>query len=98
MDADSHWAPRFECGFCDDWFFDEDDYYEHLDDYGHWPPQHECEACDMCFDTPQLARRHMDQYGHWRIHWCAVCQKGFQNDNNLRMVSLLSFSLLIRLD
>lgn len=86
MNALSHWAERWECEVCEEEFSDEDEYDEHLDDYGHHTPQHECEACDCKFHTPQLARVHMDDYGHWRTYWCAICQRGFQNDNNLQIV------------
>lgn len=96
MNALDHWAESWECEECGEEFDDEDEYEEHLDDYDHWPPQHECEACEEKFYTSQQARLHMDGYGHWRNHWCAVCERGFQNDNNLQIVSsdTMDFSLL----
>lgn len=89
MNALNHWAERFECDTCDEEFLDEDECEEHMDDYGHHGPEFECEYehCPRAFYTQQQARQHMDDTGHWRNHWCRECQRGFQNANNLRMVS-----------
>lgn len=35
MNARDHWAERWECEVCEEEFTDEDDYDEHLEDYGH---------------------------------------------------------------
>ncbi|USW55679.1 Putative Zinc finger C2H2-type [Septoria linicola] len=83
MSAVGHWP--YECetctfGSCDEW-----EVQDHMDDLNHWAPQNPCEACNAMFYTPQQARSHMDQTNHWRVHWCAPCQRGFQNANNLKM-------------
>jgi hypothetical protein len=87
MDYYGHRAPHFECETCDDRFYSQEDADEHMDDYDHRLPPFECEACDARFYSPQSARKHMDQMNHWRKHWCSSCHRGFQNGNNLRMVS-----------
>ena len=92
MNAVGHWA----CESCSYEFWTEEDAEEHMDYLGHRRPRFECEACDYAFDTSQEARRHMDSLNHWRVNWCDDCERGFQNENNLRIVRLmLSCEVLI---
>lgn len=93
MNALGHWG----CDTCSDEFWTEEDAEEHMDDYGHHGPEFECEACTEMFWTSQAARAHMDRLNHWRTHWCNSCQKGFQNENNLRMVRTGSHRILTSL-
>ncbi|KAH4102225.1 hypothetical protein HBI38_045870 [Parastagonospora nodorum] len=74
----------WECDFCDDCYWDEDDLDEHQQEEGHYGPKYDCEACDNCYQTFADAKRHMNNKNHWREHWCVSCQRGFENDNNLR--------------
>lgn len=83
MNALGHW----ECETCYDQFYSEEDVDDHMDEEGHWGPKFECEACDARFYTHNSARKHMDASNHWRIYWCDECSRGFQNENNLNMVS-----------
>jgi hypothetical protein len=84
MNAIGHWA----CETCDGEFWTEQDAEMHMDYYDHRRPRFECEACTATYDTQHEARIHMEANNHWRVHWCASCQKGFQNENNLKIVSL----------
>jgi hypothetical protein len=76
MDALGHWAP--DSPSPQSGYYTDDDA----------PLVFECEACSEDFDSFDAARQHMDAYDHWRIHWCNSCEKGFQNENNLRQVSM----------
>jgi hypothetical protein len=85
MDALGHWAsdsPSPQSGY----YTNDDGGYCTDDDA---PLYFECEACSEDFDSFNAARQHMDACNHWRIHWCSSCEKGFQNENNLRQVSML---------
>jgi transcription elongation factor Elf1 len=86
MNAVGHWA----CESCNDEFWTEEGAEDHMDLYGHRHPRFECEACNNTYSSPQEARNHMDQNNHWRTHWCSSCERGFQNENNLRSVSRTS--------
>lgn len=87
MDELAHRAPKFECETCSFTSHYEEDDQDHMDEHDHWAPTFECEACTSKFRTAQQARSHMDSSNHWRANWCKQCQRGFQNPNNLRMVS-----------
>ena len=82
MNALGHWG----CDTCSDEFWTEEDAEDHMDDYDHYGPHFGCEACDDSFYSSQEARDHMNANNHWRIHWCDDCERGFQNENNLKMV------------
>ncbi|KAG9379910.1 Dimer-Tnp-hAT domain containing protein [Pyrenophora tritici-repentis] len=78
----------FECDFCDLAFYDSRDLEDHQQDEGHYGPRYECEACDEWYDTFARIKQHMNSHGHWRNHYCNDCNKGFENENNLQIVSL----------
>nr|OQO28788.1 hypothetical protein B0A51_04931 [Rachicladosporium sp. CCFEE 5018] len=82
MNALNHWTPRYECGTCEDAFSTDWERNEHEAD-----EHYQCEEphCGRSFWTQQEAREHMDEEGHWRVHYCQACDRGFQNENNLRM-------------
>ncbi|KAF2752874.1 hypothetical protein EJ05DRAFT_470949 [Pseudovirgaria hyperparasitica] len=85
MNARGHWAKRYPCESCGDVFLNEYECEEHMDQYDHYAPKHGCEACSKMFYSAQAARAHMDKLDHWRRVWCDKCQRGFQNENKLRM-------------
>ena len=86
MNALDHWATRYECDFCTDAFFSQDECDNHMDEYGHhrW----DCDTCNQNFASSQAASQHMDARGHWE-HYCSECERKFDNANNLRMVGLI---------
>jgi hypothetical protein len=84
MDAVSH---LWDCDFCDDRYYYEHDLDEHQEDEGHYGSKYDCEACNAWYRSFADAKQHMNNKNHWREHWCASCQRGFENDNNLRAVS-----------
>ncbi|UPX14579.1 uncharacterized protein EKO05_0005057 [Ascochyta rabiei] len=55
-----------------------------MNEFDHWRKAFECEACSYSFDTRAQAKYHMQQMDHYRIHRCQPCDKGFENENNLR--------------
>ncbi|KXT11163.1 hypothetical protein AC579_4067 [Pseudocercospora musae] len=89
MNALGHGGERegkrlFECHTCSFSSLHESDTDDHMDRYGHWQPQFDCEACSTSFWSNAQAISHMNTANHWRKHWCADCERGFQNANNLR--------------
>ena len=87
MNALDHESPpQFECDYCAQRFYNQDDCNEHMDDYGHhrW----ECDTCTRNFTSVRAREQHMDAVGHWK-HYCTPCQRRFNSDNSLRMVILL---------
>lgn len=83
----------WECDFCSDEFYKERDLEEHQDDYGHHGRRYECEACYVWYDNYPQIKSHMNREGHWRVHWCDDCERGFENDNNLKAVRISIFML-----
>jgi hypothetical protein len=81
----------WECDRCDDSYYDCCDLDRHQQEEGHNGPRYDCEACDVWYDNYTHARWHMNKEGHWRKHWCQSCQRGFESDNNLKAVSLLTY-------
>lgn len=61
---------------------------DHMDQYDHWPEIFECEGCSWTFDSRAQAKAHMQEEDHWVDHRCQPCNKGFENENNLRQVSM----------
>ncbi|MCJ1242725.1 hypothetical protein MMC14_010734 [Varicellaria rhodocarpa] len=82
MNALDHWAKQYECDFCTDRFYNQDDCDDHMDDYGHhrW----ECDTCTKKFSSSRAKDQHMDAAGHWE-HYCAPCKRRFGDNNQLRM-------------
>lgn len=66
-----------------------EDAQEHMDDYDHWRKAYECETCTHSFDSRAEAKQHMYQRDHWRTYRCKPCNKGFENENNMRQVYVL---------
>jgi hypothetical protein len=83
MNAVGHWS----CEVCDAEFWTQDAADDHMGRYGHFRPQFDCEACNASFNSKGDARQHLDAKNHWRQHWCQSCKRGFENQNNLNMVS-----------
>ena len=85
MDLYGHWAEYETCprlfrtlAACD----------QHMNATGHWAPEFECETCPKIFRTERAADRHMMASGHYR-NYCQMCDRHFNNENNLRMVGRL---------
>ncbi|KAL4862887.1 hypothetical protein BDV12DRAFT_178208 [Aspergillus spectabilis] len=69
----------WECDFCDESFFCEEDYEDHLYDYDHWA---QCETCTRAFYTQRSCNQHMDNVGHWASKYeCEMCTKTFYTQN-----------------
>ncbi|KAH6644751.1 hypothetical protein C7974DRAFT_430449 [Boeremia exigua] len=81
MDATGH---GYECETCVHEFYTYDSACDHMYEYDHWRKQFECEGCSSSFDTRAEAKRHMQQEDHWRTYRCQSCDRGFENENNLR--------------
>lgn len=64
----------------------QEDAFEHMDDEDHWEKAHKCEACKQSFHSRAEAKNHMHQQDHWRTYRCKPCDKGFENENNMRQV------------
>lgn len=77
----------YPCQTCDIAWYHWDDAEEHMDEEDHWSKQHKFEACKWSFHTRGEARGHMQQLDHWRTYRCKPCNKGFENENNMRQVS-----------
>jgi len=87
MDDTGHWAPQFECETCDRDFYTQRSANQHMDDTGHWKPKFGCEICDRRFHNQRSAEQHMDAVNHYTRRYCHDCSQGFQNENNMKMVS-----------
>jgi hypothetical protein len=85
LDNSSAHAYSYECETCTRTFATERACNQHMNELDHWEPTYECETCTATFSTQYACDRHMDISRH-RRHYCYECQRGFQNDNNLRMV------------
>lgn len=86
MDDTGHWKPQFECETCDRRLYGQNSANQHMNDTRHWAPQFECEICDRRFHSQNYANQHMDAVNHWKRRYCHDCNRGFQNENTLRMV------------
>jgi len=87
MNALDHWAPTFECETCNKEFRSERAAEQHMNATSHWAPKIPCETCDKKFHTQAQANQHMGDKAHYKNH-CQPCGRIFNNENNLRMVSL----------
>jgi hypothetical protein len=85
MDDDGHWP---ECETCPKTFRTSRACDQHMNDTGHWAPEFECETCTRVFASSHAADQHMKALGHYK-NYCKACDRFFQNENNLRMVSCL---------
>jgi hypothetical protein len=83
MDAVGH---TWECDFCQDEYYYEQDLEDHQDEEKHYGPRYECEGCYVFYDDYQQLKRHMYKEDHWRDNWCGACQKGFESESHLRTV------------
>ncbi|KAJ5333021.1 zinc finger protein [Penicillium brevicompactum] len=67
----------FECDYCTDTFYEEEDCDEHMDEYNHWV-RVECETCDRRFRSQNACQQHMNATNHHKPkHGCDTCTKMF---------------------
>lgn len=59
----------------------------HMNATGHWIPRFKCDVCNLKFQTQNGALQHMNIQMHHSHLYCRDCSRGFQNENNLKMVS-----------
>ena len=79
MNALGHWGtPDFECEYCGEEFYTEDELDEHVDDCDRRPPDIECDTCSECFYTRDECDDHMDDYHHHGPEVeCETCTRRF---------------------
>lgn len=87
MNDTDHWAPTFDCESCSRSFNTQNAANSHMNAMGHWIPRFKCNVCDSKFQTRNAAIQHMDKLNHHEHLYCRDCSRGFQNENNLKMVS-----------
>lgn len=85
MDLFGHWP---ECETCPKVFRTLAARDQHMNATGHWAPEFECETCPKIFATERAADQHMMAFAHYR-NYCQMCDRHFNNENNLRMVGCL---------
>ncbi|KAF7559528.1 hypothetical protein G7046_g4627 [Stylonectria norvegica] len=80
-DATGHRRPKFECDVCSDYFGDEEDRREHMDECDHWDADApECSQCYQRFPNASEVKQH-----EFDDHlYCAECDRDFQNRNNMQ--------------
>ncbi|KAL4722046.1 hypothetical protein ACLX1H_010816 [Fusarium chlamydosporum] len=79
--ATGHALPAFECDTCSFCFDDEYDRCEHMNLEMHWAPDApECRVCHgRAVTKTEIVKHEVEIH-----HYCADCQRQFQNLNNLR--------------
>lgn len=87
MNDTRHWAPRYNCETCTSQFRSVNAANQHMNALRHWKPNIPCETCSQKFHTETAAAQHMKANGHY-VNYCASCDRHFENDNNLKMVSV----------
>ncbi|KAL3481236.1 hypothetical protein BJX99DRAFT_253894 [Aspergillus californicus] len=68
----------YECGDCNDVFYDEDDWHHHMDYYDHFYV--ECETCTRTFRNQRACDQHMNSLDHWTPQYqCETCTRTFRS-------------------
>jgi hypothetical protein len=93
MTALGHWAVRYNCETCTRQFLSERAAQQHMSAVGHWALRFSCQTCNLQFRSSEMANQHMRQEGHYR-NYCKSCQRQFNSENNLQMVSDAPFPSL----
>ena len=85
-DSTGRRMPQFECETCNRKFYSQASANQHMNDTSHWAPRFECDICDRSFQSQHSVDQHMDATNHYKGRYCYDCKRGFQNENNLKMV------------
>jgi hypothetical protein len=80
----------YECESCDRWFTTWHGASQHMNALDHWALSFECQICDRDFTSETAASQHMYAMNHFTDRYCHDCERGFENPNNYRMVSLIT--------